>query len=103
MGPRGKGITTSYHPNKSEMDMPFNEWVCVETQQKFNTVGQADGILRVWINDTLTTEYTDVTFRNEATAASRFRTIQIYRQGAINMYRYEDDFVMATHRIGALK
>jgi len=103
MGPRGKGVTSLYHLNKSSMDMPFNEWVCVETQQKFNTPGIADGILRVWLNDTLTLEYTDVTFRNEATASSRLRTLQIYRQGAINMYRYEDDFVMATHRIGPLK
>ena len=97
--------TCSYPPNRSGTIIPFDRWVCVETHQKMNTVemntGMANGVIEVWLNGTLTTQYTNVIYRNNAaTSTSQFNFIRVLRQGADNMYRYEDDFVLADTRVG---
>lgn len=71
-GPGGGEIL---HQNQ-DADLPFapGNWYFVEIRWKLNTVGNADGIYQLWINDggptgdfsaqtpTLRTEYTDVDF-----------------------------------------
>jgi hypothetical protein len=98
-------MTCSYPQNRSGTIIPFNQWVCVETHQKMNTVvggvGLADGVIEVWLNGTLTTQYTNVIYRtNTATSTSKFNFIRVVRHGADNRYRYEDDFVLADTRVG---
>jgi hypothetical protein len=88
--------TCSYPPNRSIITMPFDQWVCVETHQKMNTVGMSNGVIEVWLNGTLTTQYTNVIYRN---ALISFNFIRVLRRGGENMYRYEDDFVLADTRV----
>jgi hypothetical protein len=107
--PDGKvGTTCIYPPNRANVTVPIHTsasdnpgvWTCIENHQKMNTPGTANGVIEVWINGTLTTQYTNVIYRDATTATSQFRTLQVYRQGADNMYRYEDDLVVSTTRVG---
>lgn len=96
-------MTCSYYPPNPLgpiIPIPFDHWVCVETHQKMNTVGMANGVIEVWLNGTLTTRYANVIYSDNVTSTSKFNFIRILRQGADNMYRYEDDFVLADTRVG---
>ena len=80
--------------------MNNNQWYCVETHHKMNTPNVADGAAEIWIDGVLTVQYTNLNLRDSAHASAAFTHIEIYRQGSDNMYRYEDDYVVATTRIG---
>lgn len=45
-------------------------------------------------------QYTNLQQRGPLTASSLWHRIEVYRQSALNQYRYEDDFQLATTRIG---
>jgi hypothetical protein len=64
-----------------------------------NTPNVADGIEEIWINGVQTISYPR-TFRDNTTATAALTQITVYRQGADYMNRYEDDYEVATTRVG---
>jgi hypothetical protein len=76
-----------------------NQWYCIETHLKLNTPGVADGVAEIWIDGVLTFRQTTRNYRDLAHATAGFTLFKIYRQSAINMYRYEDDYTVSTTRI----
>jgi hypothetical protein len=48
------------------------QWTRYEVYMKLNDIGAANGVLKVWINGTLTHEYRDVTWRTAAAPSGFF-------------------------------
>jgi hypothetical protein len=108
----GSDQQCNYYPNQTRVAMTIHnspadrptEWACVEAHWKFNSpVTSANGILELYVNNTLTTRYTNVLFANAPPVppqTNTFRYVQLYRQSAENMFRYEDDFAISTQRVG---
>jgi hypothetical protein len=92
--------TTNDNPNKAHIPLQDNRWYCIEYHWKMNTPGVADGVQEIWVDGVQTLGYYTRKMRDTAHANAAFTFIQVYRQGANNMYRYEDDYVLATTRIG---
>ena len=80
------------------------QWACVEVHYKGNFPLDAyNGQFQIWVNGVQTINYTDLKMFTESPIAGEtntFRYVQVYRQSAENMFRYEDDFGVSTARIG---
>ena len=50
----------------NRIQVPMNEWVKLESYQRLNDPGQANGVLRVWINDQLAYSNTSLQWRSVA-------------------------------------
>jgi len=87
-------------PNAAAGILPFNQWVCLESHHKLNTPGVANGIVEAWLDGILYLQYTNVMFVQTQHTAARFKLLRIYRQGGNNLNRFEDDYMMATTRVG---
>jgi hypothetical protein len=86
--PNGRiDISCNLDPNIATVTLTFGTWYCVETH-----LGR--GIAEQWVNGILTTQYSGLV------APAAYNIIQVYRQAGDNMYRYEDDFVVSTTRVG---
>jgi hypothetical protein len=97
-------IACPFPANVQSAPMTVGQWYCVETHLKLNTNGTTntanqDGIVEVWVNGVQTTRYTNA---GQAWLGNYqpFTNFMIYRQGGVNLYRYEDDLVIATTRVG---
>lgn len=96
------GTTCNINANLANVPMNDQQWHCVETHHKFNTAGVADGVVEIWIDGTKTLNITNGRWRETGTTATTsFTNMEIYRQGGDNMYRFEDDYVLATTRTEA--
>lgn len=82
-------VTCTLRQNMANVYIAWNRWYCIETHH-------GPGIVEIWVDGQLTTRHLAPTVMSPAT----YFSIQIYRQGADNMYRYEDDFVVSTTRVG---
>lgn len=82
-------VTCNLNHNLATIDMTYGQWFCVE-------VFASPSAVDMYIDGTQTLHYTGSGW----VAPSTWDTIQVYRQGSDNQYRYEDDFVVATTRIG---
>ena len=103
--PSGKVQSTcSYPPNIVHVPFPKNvdRYVCVETHAKVGAPNVNDGILEIWQDGLLTLRYPNLKFLDTASANGKFSRVEVYRQGGNNLYRYEDNYVLATTRIGCL-
>lgn len=60
----GRGETTDWHETSCTFD--FSTWYHVETWAVMNTVGQANGILKVWVGGASVLDVSNVTFRTDA-------------------------------------
>ncbi|WGO98416.1 hypothetical protein QFX18_20635 [Saccharophagus degradans] len=84
-------------------DETKTKWNCIEAQVKLNTLGQADGVFRLWVNDELDAENTNLNF---VSSYSQYGLnaifIENYKGGGSEQeqYRYFDNFVVSTQRIG---
>lgn len=87
-------------PNVASVPLLDGKWYCIEYHIKLNTPGVADGVSEIWVDGVLTARWSGRMYRNGGNANAVFNEIFVYRQDSRNMYRYEDDFVIATHRIG---
>ena len=89
-----------------------NQYDQVEMEYKLNQPGQADGLIRVWINNALRLERLNLELRGptptSVTGSScgqivpstyKIQTIQIYRQGGTGV-RHVDRFAVGDTRIG---
>jgi hypothetical protein len=60
-GCAGDQGTTYYYGNNfdpaGQSAFPRDQWICLEIMAKANTVGQSDGALALWMDDTLVGEY----------------------------------------------
>lgn len=55
-------------PNTSSSGvLPFGQWVHVKVRAALNTPGASDGILQIWMNGNLITNYSNVNFRDSYT------------------------------------
>src|SRR5262249_51620933 len=57
------GQTRTGRADEEPFIFPAGRWVKIEQEVVLNAPGQADGILRVWIDGDLVVERTDMTFR----------------------------------------
>ena len=78
-------------------------WHRLEVEMRLNTPGSADGTLRIWLDDDLILERTDVPFR---VSARDLRTIELGRQvdrvghAPIDHHWYWDNIVISRSYIG---
>jgi hypothetical protein len=79
-------ITVNYPQNVAAVPLSRGVWHCVETHLSQTTI-------ELWVDGTRLINYSGI-------IAPSYNTVQIYRQVSENLYRYEDDFVIATTRIG---
>jgi hypothetical protein len=94
------GISGSKYPNMASQPLADGQWYCIEYHWKMNTPNVQDGVLEIWVNGTQSLNYTNVAFRDSAHANAAFTKIEVIKQSANNQYRYEDNFVVATTRVG---
>lgn len=86
-----------------DLQSHLNEWVMFEVEIKLNTPGQSDGLYRLWINDELYVDRSNIDLRGNTT--DRINEIMLdtyWNEGATgNLGRYYDNFVISTEKIGA--
>ncbi|MDI3467560.1 MAG: hypothetical protein OJF50_006381 [Nitrospira sp.] len=88
--PNGQSDTTcNLTANQATVKMTYGVWRCVEVH-----AGQSSADM--WIDGVQVLHYEKPYW----IAPSAWNFIHVYRQGADNQYRYEDDFVVSTTRIG---
>jgi hypothetical protein len=88
--------------NSSSVQMPLDQWACVEHELQVNTPGQHDGVERIYINGVLAKEVTGRRFRD--TSNLQTGAVQLTFSGSgINVptqHEYVDDIVVSKQRIG---
>ena len=94
----GGGV--NHTPNMANIPLQDNRWYCIEYHVKMNTPNEANGVAEIWVDGAQTLGEYSIGQRDTAHANAAFTSLQIYRQGSDNMYRYEDDMVVATTRVG---
>jgi hypothetical protein len=85
----------------SGVQLPLNQWVCMEEEVHANTPGQTDGLQRLWMNDTLIREVTGMRWRD--TTNLQTGALQLTFSGGPNQgaqYSWVDNIVVSTQRIG---
>jgi hypothetical protein len=83
---------------------PVGEWFCFEMMMRANTVGNHDGSMAYWINDTLIHQEDGMMWRTSPTLAMNRMRLQHYittedAQGFSNRVWF-DDVVVSTKKIG---
>lgn len=80
------------------------EWASYEVEVKLNTPGSNDGHYRLWINDTIVAERTNVDLRGNTNDKINEVMLDNYWNGGAPhaSARYFDNFVISTKRIGSL-
>lgn len=84
----GGDVTCNLDQNVGKVSIPHGVWACVETHLSQSSVD-------IWINGTQVVHYTSGVYYPSA-----YNEVKLYRQGSNNEYRYEDDYVVSTARIG---
>lgn len=90
----------------------MNQWYCLEARFKYNS-GASDGVLQSWVNGTLRWDYSNVALDSPGTLMkgmllSGYWNNSTSQQGNPagvshpTMYRWFDNFVISTQRIGCL-
>lgn len=103
----GKFDDITYEHNNQAFSTPTNQWVCVEAQLVMNTPGVANGILRLWENGILVSEYLNQDFRVSVSTPAcpgcdpdaHFNIVRLYAQHGVGT-RWFDDIEAADTRIG---
>jgi hypothetical protein len=83
----------------------IGRWVCFEMEVQLNTPGAADGLYRLWADDSLVAERTSVDLRGNTTEKINETMLDCYWNGGSlkAQNRYYDNFVVSTKRIGMYK
>ncbi len=96
----------SYTHNKSPLNTPTEKWICIETQIVLNTMGNSNGLIRLWTDGQLNVEHTGRTFvgpnvsnPNGNSGLAKFQLLRIYAQHGVG-YRWFDDIAVGNTRIG---
>lgn len=89
------GRTTNVY---SSITLADNRWYCIETREKMNTPGVANGIAEAWVDNVKVMTKTDVMFRS-AGNTNNWDRVGIFRQiGAGNIWW--DRYATGNSRIG---
>jgi hypothetical protein len=105
VSPCNSTYTSCWYPaNVVTVSQNDGQWYCIEAHAKMNTLGQANGVLELWVNGIQTLGYYNRTFRDGSTtngmvATSNFNTVRIFTQGGSGI-EYYDDFAVGDTRIG---
>jgi hypothetical protein len=91
------GVSCNYLRNMASVPLNDNQWYCVESHVKENTLGQANGMLELWINGAQTVGYYGREFSDNP--IPQFATLRIYVQNGSGLMYY-DDFAVGDTRIG---
>jgi hypothetical protein len=98
--------TWDFLPNRATVSLNDNQWYCIETETTMNNPGAPNAALRMWVDGTLTHEYTNFRMRgtlpsgpNGNSSLSSLNTIHILRQAGSGVM-YLDQFAVGTTRIG---
>lgn len=86
--------------NYTSYTMPTNQWVCVETYEKLNTPGVADGVQQAWADGVQILNTTNVQYRM-AGDNSLFNNNRLYRQTGLGSIWF-DRIAVGDTRIGCL-
>ncbi|MDF0643656.1 MAG: hypothetical protein P0111_06465 [Nitrospira sp.] len=105
--PSGSTVTCVYLPNVSSVPLSDNQWYCIETHNKMNTPGQANGVIEAFVNGVQTVGYYNRTFRGTSSngapsgnsSTAQFNGLKIFVQAGSG-YMYYDDFAAGNTRIG---
>jgi beta-glucanase (GH16 family) len=91
--------TNSYPPNQGpEPTMVNGQWYKHVLHLKMNTAGVLDGVIEMWVNDVLTTRYTNVGYRPSSQAGRGFFDITI-NTGKANVAAGTGEYVLYDHTI----
>lgn len=60
---KGKGESATYALDHNYLRLPKDTWLQIEQEIALNTPGQADGILRVWVNGEIKVDRKDMMYR----------------------------------------
>ena len=111
-------VVYTYLPNRKKKcgedirilnDLESNKTYKVKQYIKLNTVGRSNGVLRMWINDKMVHESTNVVFRNDKNARIESLIMQTYRGGGAtdldwaaskDNYIFFDNFKVWTRKTG---
>lgn len=94
---KANGHTQVYAPENR------NRWQCIEVHMRLNTPGKSDGRFEFWVDGRPEAQETNLNWRgNYSTYGINVVTLEGWvNAGALrNQYRYFDNFVVATSRIG---
>jgi hypothetical protein len=82
----------------------IGRWVCFEMEVKLNTPGATDGLYRLWADDSLIVERTNVDLRGSASDKINEMMLDCYWNGGSPkaQSRYYDNLVIATEKIGPI-
>lgn len=78
-------------------------WQCIEAHMKLNTPGQSDGVFEFWVDGNLDGQATGLNWRGLYTDYGiNHVVLENYGDGSNHTvpFRYLDDFVVATQRVG---
>jgi len=80
----------------------IGRWICFEMEVQLNTPGKTDGLYRLWADDILLAERTNVDLRGNTTEKINEAMLDCYWNGGSPkpQNRYYDNFVISTKRIG---
>ena len=82
----------------------IGRWICFEMEVKLNTPGATDGLYRLWADDSLIVERTNVDLRGATTYKINEMMLDCYwNEGSPKAQsRYYDNLVISTQKIGPL-
>lgn len=84
-----------------------NRWYAVEQYLKLNTPGEADGVMRAWVDGRQVLEKTDIRFRNTPDLKIETIWMDVYHGGVSpsphDMSMYFDNVVIARKYIGPMR
>ncbi|MBX9659751.1 MAG: hypothetical protein K2X00_14375 [Nitrospiraceae bacterium] len=97
------GDTVNFYPNVGDGILTDNQWICIETRIKNNTVGQADGIVEAYKNGALFMYHAGLEIRkaSQGTQNAQFVSNRMYRQAGTGSIWY-DRVALGNTRIGCL-
>ena len=86
----------------SSQTLADNRWYCIETHEKMNTPGVANGIAEAWVDGVKVLTKTDALWRNSGMdATSQWLEFSIFRQNGIGNIWW-DRFAAGDTRIGCI-
>jgi hypothetical protein len=97
--------TQNRYPNRGSVTFQLNRWYWFEIHARLNTVGRADGLLEIWVDDVLIMQHNDVTYRTTNTPWGAYQHSPEWGGGGgtipQNQYFWVDHTVISTTRIGS--
>lgn len=104
--PPGAIDTVNCYPNVgARINFQGERWYCMEAEVIPNTLGQANGRYRAWIDGALVADHSGLLMRTTNTGITQFMLSGYWNSGANThptMARWTDNIVISTQRIGCL-